>query len=119
MPVSEKLVQAGLLGDAVDAGPALIFVADDEMRYVAVNQTACDILGYSREELLGMRVTDVATSEDSPDLYEQLMADRRISGRTVIATKAGQLLRFDYRASETTMAAMRFYVSIGFVERET
>ena len=118
MPVSEKLVQAGLLGDAVDGGPALIFVADDEMRYVAVNQTACDVLGYTREELLGMRVTDVATSEEAPGLYEQLMADRRISGRTELATKDGASLRFDYRAAETTMAGMRFYVSIGFAERE-
>ena len=115
MPVAEKLVQAGLLGDAVDGGPALIFVADDEMRYVAVNQTACTVLGYTRDELLAMRVTDVATDGDASDLYDQLMADRRISGRTGIATKDGRLLRFDYRASETTMAGMRFYVAIGFV----
>src|SRR5438445_13058454 len=38
----DRLIQSGLLGEAVDGGPALVFVADEHMRYVAVTRKACE-----------------------------------------------------------------------------
>jgi formate hydrogenlyase transcriptional activator len=35
------------------------FVVDGDGRYVDVNQSACDSLGYSRQELMGMSIADV------------------------------------------------------------
>ena len=55
MSTSEPLVQSVLLGEAVEHAPVAILVADDEMRYVAANATACELLGYTREELLQLR----------------------------------------------------------------
>src|ERR1700751_4179359 len=49
---SEPLIQASLRGEAVEHGPAAVFVADEHGRYVAVNQAACKLVGYEREELL-------------------------------------------------------------------
>ena len=48
MPAAEALIQTALLGEAIESGPALVFVADEEMRYIAVNQFACDSLGQIR-----------------------------------------------------------------------
>jgi len=59
MSTSEPLVQSVLLGEAVEHAPVAILVADDEMRYVAANATACQLFGYSREELLQLRVPDI------------------------------------------------------------
>ena len=39
MSTSEPLVQSVLLGEAVEHAPVAILVADDEMRYVAANET--------------------------------------------------------------------------------
>ena len=55
MSVAEPLVQAGLLGEAIDRAPDAVLVADESMRYLAVNQAACRLLGYTREELLALR----------------------------------------------------------------
>jgi PAS domain S-box-containing protein len=118
MPVAETLVQASLLGDAVDVGPALVLVADDEMRYVAVNQTACSVLGYTREELLALDVTAVATNPDAPAEYASLMAEGHRHGVAELRAKDGTLHTMRYRAGETTVAGMRFYVAILFPERE-
>jgi PAS domain S-box-containing protein len=108
-------IQQFLLYDAIDAAPALIFVADDEMSYVAVNRNACEVLGYSREELLSMRVTDVAVSVEAPSLFEQMMRERSQQGAVELLTKDGVLLPFIYEAAETQIGGMQYWVSVGFV----
>jgi len=109
------LIQTALVGEAVDAGPALVFVADDEMRYVAVNQCACDTLGYTREELLRLRVTDVARESTSPAEYDEMLARGSRAGVSILTTKDGRELTFEYRAAQTKVAGLGLFVAIGFV----
>jgi PAS domain S-box-containing protein len=114
MNVAQPLVQASLLGEAIDAGPALVFVADEEMRYVAVNETACATLGYGREELLGMCVADVAVSDDTSEQYARMVAEGALSGRSTLRRKDGSTVEIEFRAAEVTVAQLTFYVSIAF-----
>lgn len=113
---AEPLVQSGLIGEAVEDGPALVFVADEEMRYVAVNRHACSVLGYTREELLRLRVTDVAVEPDAPSMYEDLLRTRRGRGATSLRRRDGTELRFDFRAGETRLGGLTYYVAVGFVD---
>src|SRR3954451_11251260 len=108
-------LQQVLLQDAIDRAPALIFVADDEMRYLAVNTTACEVLGYSRSELLALRVTDVAVSVEAESLYQEMLTVRSQQGDVELRTKEGVLLPFVYEASEVTVGQARHWVSVGFV----
>jgi PAS domain S-box-containing protein len=110
------LVQASLIGEALDRGPLLVFVADETMRYLAVNQLACETLGYEREELLRMRVSDVAKAAEAPDLYEQMLREAAQRGQTDLRRKDGSTVRFTYWARETRTAGMTFWVSAGYVE---
>ncbi len=48
----------------VDQAADALFVHDHEGRFIEVNQRACDSLGYSKEELLGMSVADVSVDFD-------------------------------------------------------
>lgn len=111
-------VQQFLLYDAIDMGPALVFVADDDMNYLAVNNRACAVLGYSRAELLRMRVTDVAVSVEAPSLFAQMLNERSLQGDVMLRTKDGALLPFVYEAAEATIAGMTQWVSVGFVDLE-
>lgn len=45
-----------------------IFIADLAGRYTEVNAAACRLLGYARDELVGMRITDLIPPEDVPRL---------------------------------------------------
>jgi PAS domain S-box-containing protein len=113
--VAEPLIQASLLGEALDAGPALVFVADENMRYVAVNAKACDELGYTRAELLALGVADVCRYDEAPREYDAMVTDRASDGETTLTRKDGSTLRMRYIAGETRVAGMPLYVSIGRV----
>jgi PAS domain S-box-containing protein len=115
MGTAETLIQTSLLGEAVDTSPALVFVADEEMRYIAVNQTACDALGYTRDELLALRVADIAREPDAPAEYDQMLARGRRDGVALLTTKDGRTLEFHYAASKTRVARLEMFVSVGFV----
>jgi PAS domain S-box-containing protein len=111
-------IQQFLLYDAIDTSPALVFVADDEMRYLAVNSTACAVLGYAREELLSMRVPDVVVTAEAPSLYQRMMDDRSQQGDVELVTKDGVQLPFIYEAAQVQVAGMQYWISIGFVNSQ-
>jgi PAS domain S-box-containing protein len=115
MPAAETLIQTSLLGEAVDSSPALVFVADEAMRYIAVNQRACEVLGYTREELLRLTVPEVAREADAPAQYEELLALGFRSGFAELTRKDGTVVPFFYRASRTVAARLELFVSVGFV----
>jgi len=104
-----------LLGEAVDHSPMLAFVADEGMRYVAVNRRACDVLGYTREELLQLRVPDVASAPSARDEFAEMLAAGFRSGTATLRTKNGESLEFRYFASEALIAGLPFYLSFGVV----
>ena len=110
------LIQVGLLGEALDGGPAAVFVADEDMNYIAVNEYACRLLGYTREELLRLRVTDVAPYPQAPDEYAELVANGQRDGRARLVRKDGSDVVFRYRAGETTVAGMPVYVAVGVAD---
>jgi PAS domain S-box-containing protein len=113
---AEVLIQTALLGEAIDQGPALVFIADDDMRYIAVNEFACESLGYPREELLGMSVADVVRTPDAPIQYEEMQETGFHRGKALLTRKDGSTATLAYQATETRVANLDLYVSIGFLE---
>ncbi|HEY3396928.1 MAG TPA: PAS domain S-box protein [Armatimonadota bacterium] len=64
---------AAIFNSAADA----IFIMDLEGHFLEVNQVACERLGYTREELLGMTPADVDTPENAvqvPARFRELLA---------------------------------------------
>ena len=118
MSIAEQLIQTGLLGEAVDAGPALVFVADEEMRYIAVSLSACELLGYTRDELLALRVTDVARETDAPAQFDEMLARGFRHGTALLTRRDGSEVEFIYRAGQTRVAGMLLFVSVGFAAED-
>jgi PAS domain S-box-containing protein len=114
MRVAEPFVQTGLLGEAIDLAPAAVLVADEHGKYVAVNRFACEMLGYTRAELLSLRVHDVSAEPEVEAHYDQFLKDRRAEGLSTVRHKDGSTFEFRYRAGETTIAGLTYYVSVGF-----
>jgi len=111
-PIAHTLIQATLISEALDRGPAAIFVADDDRRYLAVNEYACTLLGYTREELLGLTVLDVAINPEAESDYAQMLASGFLTGVAKLRRKDGSELDIAYRASETEVGTLRLFVSV-------
>jgi PAS domain S-box-containing protein len=112
--VSQPLVQASLIGEAIDAGPVLVFVFDEDGRYVAANQEACDVLGYERDELVTLTVDDVALSPEAAEVEHDASAPRAKRGRIELTRKDGSTFLFEYRSQEAVVAGLTVYVSVGW-----
>jgi PAS domain-containing protein len=91
--VARPLVQASLLGEAIDRGPVLVLVADEDGNYVAVNEYACELLGYTREELLAQRAPD----RDNPG---------------ILRSKDGTLFELEHWTQPTQIAGMLLTVVV-------
>jgi PAS domain S-box-containing protein len=113
MGVSEPLIQTSLLGEAIENGPSSVFVADEHGKYVAVNQAACSMLGYSREELLGLHVSDIARYTEASDEWAEMQQAGTRIGTATLTRKDGTNFEFTYVAGETTVAGMPVFVSVG------
>jgi PAS domain S-box-containing protein len=113
MGVSEPLIQASLLGEAIEHGPVAVFVADEHGKYVAVNQAACLMLGYTREELLELRVADVARYSEAGEEWTEMQKTGAHAGTSRLTCKDGTAVEFSYTAGATVVAGMPVFVSVG------
>ena len=61
-----------------------IFLANSQGHYIDVNSTGCNMLGYSREEVLNLTIVDVLAPEEIPKLESELS---RLAGGELIVNE--------------------------------
>jgi PAS domain S-box-containing protein len=84
----------------VDTAPEGIFVADAAGHYVEVNPAACALVGYTREELLTMSVTDLAPPNAATvydGLYQDMKAEKLDDLEFNLRRKDGRLIEVSLR----------------------
>jgi PAS domain S-box-containing protein len=86
----------------VDNAPTGIFVVDSQGRYLNTNLAASRMTGYSREELAGMTIRDLAypgSLGDALELFGRLKTDGRAAGELQLRTANGDLRWFMLEAA--------------------
>jgi PAS domain S-box-containing protein len=94
--VAEELYQA-LFEQAADG----IFITDPQGRYIEINQRGCEMLGYTRKEILGLSMADlVPTGELAADplRLDELRAGKTILKERRLRCKDGHLLPVEISA---------------------
>ncbi|GAB7022285.1 PAS domain-containing hybrid sensor histidine kinase/response regulator [Salidesulfovibrio brasiliensis] len=79
----------------VEHSPVGIFVTDWQGRYVDVNRAACEMLGYTREELLGLTAFDTDSSDTDEQVraaFSTLRSQGAFRGERRLRHKNGQLI---------------------------
>ncbi|MEN9563952.1 MAG: hypothetical protein RIR73_2196 [Chloroflexota bacterium] len=88
--------------DLVEQASDGIFLTDPQTKYIEVNQRGCDMLGYSRSELLTMKIADLIAPEDlthSPPRLQELREGKTLITERRLKRKDGSLLPVEISAS--------------------
>lgn len=89
-----------VLEKAAAASPDIILIADDDRRFIDVNEAACTILGMPRSEIVGRRIDEFfskTSGETVPSAWERFVAEGAQRGVCEL-TRPGLRRRFEYRA---------------------
>ncbi|MBU0663302.1 MAG: PAS domain S-box protein, partial [Proteobacteria bacterium] len=78
-----------VFAELIDIAPVSITIHDPDGKYLYVNQTACDLHGYAKEELLALNIHDLDIPED-----ERLIASRM---KQILETGTGSFEISHYR----------------------
>jgi PAS domain S-box-containing protein len=98
--VIDENFAATVLGEAVAGGELAAFLCDDGLAYIAVNDAACTLTGYSREELIRLSVPDLVAAPEG----DLLQAARNLHGGA-IWNGTWRLRRKDGRALAVTFVS--------------
>ena len=94
---------AGQTHEVIELAPDAFFQADLDARLTDVNRAACRLLGYDRDELLGMRIFDIIPAEDAARLeatrLELLVPGAAILSEWRLKRKDGTLVPVDASAN--------------------
>jgi diguanylate cyclase (GGDEF)-like protein/PAS domain S-box-containing protein len=95
--------QLELLNNAVNASSDAMFLVDGNLNFHYVNETACTRLGYSREELLSMSVTDIdfdTTREQVLGMFSETEIGKQSIVETRHRTRDGRFIEVEIAASK-------------------
>jgi PAS domain S-box-containing protein len=114
---NHDLVQEALLGEALEHAPIAAIVLDEEGRYLAANRLACELSGYSRDELLELGAPALAFDPENLQSALARMARGDLTGGIArMRRKDGGALVCEYRVGETRSGGLPFHVLV-FWER--
>lgn len=79
------------LREYIENAPDGVFIADSLRNYIFANSAACEMVGYSRDELLKMRIMDLLATEEVPG-YKRNLSELQVKNKT---SRISHLIRKD------------------------
>ena len=106
---AHELILQTLLLEAIDAAQVAICVYDEEGRYATVNDCACELLGYSREEVLRHDIGDFTA--DGFD-RTRLLSNKMREGVRLVHRKDGSTFPVAFLVVPTRVGHLPYYLSV-------
>jgi PAS domain S-box-containing protein len=95
---------------SVRASSEAVIVVDEQNRIIEATRSACDLMGYTREDLLARSLDDIAASSEAVEasrLLEKLQPEATIALETRLRVKDGSVEPFHLRLSRSSVAGRR------------
>ena len=112
-PAQQDLVQETLLGEALEHAPVGAIVLDEQGGYPAANRLACELSGYTREELLDGGAIALAFDPGRVPTTMARMASGDLRGGVAqLKRKDGTPVTCEYRVGQTRSGGLPFFVIV-------
>ncbi len=88
-----------------------ILLVDDEANFVDGNPAACQLLGYSRDELEHLEVLDIipaAEHEKISGVVAEFLVSKTVRGQCGLLSKDGQIREVEYRSVANVLPGLHF-----------
>ena len=109
---------SALFENAMDS----IFLVNDSMKYVDANPAACELTGYSKEELLKMFISDISHPKKhdvAKRMWKMFIEDGKMSGEYTIERKDRQLIEVEFFAAANIVPGLHLSILRDITERKT
>lgn len=109
--LTQPEIQSQLISEALLGASVGLLVWDEERRYIAANQAACEILGTTLDELVGQRVGD--HTRDGVEAAEAAVGKNVAMGEATVDLFDGSgTIEVFYVTFTTTTAGMPFMATL-------
>jgi PAS domain S-box-containing protein len=113
LPTPQDLVQETLLGEAIEHAPVGAIVLDEDGRYLAANRLACELSGYTRDELLaGGAQALTPTPERMSETLDRMASGELQGGVAEMVCKDGTSVTCEFRVGATRSGGLPFHVLV-------
>ena len=109
----QDLIQETLLGEALEHAPVGAIVLDEQGGYLAANRMACQLSGYTREDLLEGGARALALEPRGlPDTMAHMASGQLTGGVARMKRQDGSVITCEYRVGATRSGGLPFYVIV-------
>jgi PAS domain S-box-containing protein len=111
---SLRILHQALLGEAIMIGGSAVVVSDDVGRYLAVNDAAIELLGYTREEFAGLNARDISerTEEEIAEVMAMLKREHSIQRTAKFRRKDGVVGEIAYVGLTSSVGGLPVVVTV-------
>ncbi|MCB9494914.1 MAG: PAS domain S-box protein [Desulfobacteraceae bacterium] len=91
-----------LVKDIAELSADAIFITDQKGNYVYVNKSACDLLGYTADELTKLNISDIAHKDhvkEQQENFKKLLETGKTFTEINITRKTGEIITADLNAA--------------------
>jgi PAS domain S-box-containing protein len=104
----DRVLHGTLFGEAVVNAEVAALLADERGFYIAVNEQACVLTGYTRDELTAFRAGELSANEESRRIYEEMLGADRLRGRKQVKCRDGSVVDCCYWGIRTKVARLSY-----------
>ena len=106
----ERVVHGTLLGEATLAAEVAALLANEDGQYIAVNDEAVQLTGYSRVDLTSAWMGFLGADERSKRLFDAVRRRQRLQGRKLVKRRDGEIVPCRYWAIPTRIAEIPYFL---------
>jgi len=104
------MVQGTLLGEAALTAEVAALLANESGQYIAVNDEAVRLTGYTRSDLISVRMGSLGADESSRALFRQISRREKLQGEKLIKRQSGDVVPCRYWAIPAKVTGIHYFL---------